>query len=309
MADASRRVEDLITSFGPDVTVAGPLLDVGLAAVRAAARPLLGVSWAFDLLWDARQPGMTTIAREVIAGCDMIMCDARAVVDAAVAFGALPESIALFPWGVDLGRFRSGGARALRHALGWTDAFVIVSARLHEPLYAMPVLLEGFQKAVALDPRLRLLVLGTGSQRDALESWVQAVGLQPMIHFAGSIDARDLPEYYAAADCYVSASRVDGSSISLLEGMASGLPAVVTAVGGNPEWVRPDATGWLVPMDDADALAAALGTAAARPPHELAEMGMKARRVVEERADWSVNSTVFTGAVLRTAGRRHPGIM
>jgi glycosyltransferase involved in cell wall biosynthesis len=206
---------------------------------------------------------------------------------------------------VDIERFRPGGSRQLRVELGWGASFVVLSARAHEPVYAMPVVIEGFRRAAARRPEVRLLVLGDGSERPELEAAVNAAGLGSRVHFAGSVGNDRLPAFYAAADCYVSASHVDGSSVSLLEAMAAGLPAVATAVGGNPEWITPGRTGWLVPVDDADALGSALIEAASSPLARQHAMGAAARSVAVTRADWQRNANVFIAAVSRAASAGH----
>ena len=83
--------------------------------------------------------------------------------------------------------------------------------------------------------------------------------------------------------------------------MACGLPAVATAIGGNPEWITPGETGWLVPVDDAKVLGAALVDAASLPARRLAAMASAARHAVEDRADWRKNASVFTDAVAQAA--------
>ena len=80
-----------------------------------------------------------------------------------------------------------------------------------------------------------------------------------------------------AADLYVSASRSDGSSISLLEAMASGLPVVATKVGGNSEVVEDGLTGLLVPSADPNALAEAI-LRLWQSPDEATAMGVAGRQ-------------------------------
>ena len=244
---------------------------------------------------------MTAVARKVLAGCDIVACDAQAVADAAISYGVAPDVIARFAWGVDLVRFQPGGSRTLRAQLGWDQSFIVLSTRAHEPMYAMAVLIEAFRQAFARRSEMRMLVLGAGSQRIDLEASVAAAGLDSYVHFAGRVDQESLPAFYSAADCYASSSRVDGSSVSLLEAMACGLPAVATAIGGNPEWITPGETGWLVPVDDAEALGAALVEAASLRAEALAAMASAARHAVEDRADWRKNASVFTDAVAQAA--------
>ena len=296
---------DAAATTRPDVVVAGPVLDVTLAAVRARLRPLVGVSFAFDLLVDARASAAEPLAREALAGCDGLVCDARAVVAAAVALGMPREAIICVPWGADLVHYRpenSAGRQRIRAHLGWpADEFVILATRSHEPLYRTSNVIEAFIEAAPRERRLRLLVLGDGSERPALEAAVSQAGLAERVRFVGRIDSDDLPDWYAAADLYVSASLVDGSSISLLEAMATGLPVVVPNVGGNPEWVIPGRTGWLVPTDDPRAMAAAVLAGAALGDSAREAMGRTARVEAEKRADWRANAGRFAGFVARVA--------
>src|SRR5439155_7036114 len=91
---------------------------------------------------------------------------------------------------------------------------------------------------------------------------------------------REIPPILRMSAVYVNSSRFEGMSNTILEAMASRLPVVATAVGGNPELVRDGRTGYLVPPGDpasmADRLERLLGD-----PNLSAEMGREARRIVE----------------------------
>jgi glycosyltransferase involved in cell wall biosynthesis len=90
------------------------------------------------------------------------------------------------------------------------------------------------------------------------------------------------------ADVYISSSHVDGSSVSLMEALACGLPCLVSDIPANKEWVFEGQNGWLFPDGDADALAEKI-LAAISQPGELARIGSAARLVAEQRANWQVN--------------------
>jgi glycosyltransferase involved in cell wall biosynthesis len=97
------------------------------------------------------------------------------------------------------------------------------------------------------------------------------------------------------ADIYVSASRTDGSSISLIEAFASGRPAIVSNIPGNREWVEPGMNGWWFKDGDADDLAEAILSAAAQRK-TFSEMGRAARKTAEERANWGKNFSKLLNA-------------
>jgi glycosyltransferase involved in cell wall biosynthesis len=102
-------------------------------------------------------------------------------------------------------------------------------------------------------PDVRLVVVGDGEQRGALEADAHRRGLAAAVSFVGA--APDVWSYLADADVFVSASRSEAFGIAIAEAMAAGLPVVAPAVGAIPELVTPGVTGELVPPADPDALA------------------------------------------------------
>ena len=121
-------------------------------------------------------------------------------------------------------------AALLRERLGWQGAFTILSLRSWEPVYGVDVVLRGFARAAKADPRLRLFLLGGGSLAGQIQGLLQQEGLHERVRLGGQVSQAALPGYYRAADLYVSASHSDGSSVSLLEALASGVPALVSDI-------------------------------------------------------------------------------
>jgi glycosyltransferase involved in cell wall biosynthesis len=101
----------------------------------------------------------------------------------------------------------------------------------------------------------------------------------------GAVD--DVAPYIRAADLFVLPSAAEGLSNALLEGLASGLPAVATAVGGNPDLIESDDNGLLVPVDDAPALSAAIRALLAAPERR-ARLGQRARERVRAEFDITI---------------------
>lgn len=267
----------------PDVVHAGPVQSAALRAVLAGLRPLVTMSWGSDLMWGARCGLGRALARFVLARSDILICDCQAVRGMAASLGMPEEKIVVFPWGVDLKHFCPGSASSLRSSLGWEQGFVLLSMRSWEPLYGIDILLAGFIEASRTEDDLRLLMLGDGSLRPRVVSTIQRAGLGNRVHLAGRVSQDALPDVYRAADLYVSASRSDGSSVSLLEAMACGLPALVSDIPGNREWVEPGRNGWWFRDGAARDLARSIAAARTAP---LRQMGEAARAIAVERADW-----------------------
>jgi glycosyltransferase involved in cell wall biosynthesis len=150
------------------------------------------------------------------------------------------------------------------------------------------VIARAFVLAARQHPELRMLMLGNGSQAVELRQTFIKAGVQDRVLFPGQVRQSDLPRLYRAADLYISASHSDGTSISLLEAMACGRPALVSDIPGNREWITPGENGWLFPDGDADALAQSI-ILAIKERDKLAEMGKAARNLAQQRADWEKN--------------------
>jgi glycosyltransferase involved in cell wall biosynthesis len=108
------------------------------------------------------------------------------------------------------------------------------------------------------------------------------------VQLAGQVSQRNLPHWYHLADLFISPSHVDGSSVSLMEALACGLPCLVSDIPANKEWVSEGDNGWLFPDGNADILAEKILTVIAQR-RKLAQIGRAARRSAEERADWKRN--------------------
>jgi glycosyltransferase involved in cell wall biosynthesis len=101
-----------------------------------------------------------------------------------------------------------------------------------------------------------LLIVGEGSERDALEAQAEALSVSERIVFTGRRE--DVPAVTAALDVAVLPSYREAQGLSVLEAMALNRPVVASNVGGIPEMIEDGATGLLVPPGDSQALAAAI---------------------------------------------------
>ncbi len=151
--------------------------------------------------------------------------------------------------------------------------------------------------------RLRLIIVGDGPLQGALAQLTGELALQDVVWLAG--DRQDVPELLRAMDVFVLPSLGEGISNTVLEAMASGLPVVATAVGGNVELVEQGYNGELFPVGDHLALAAVLASLLGDDGQRIRQ-GENARQRVCMRFDWdrTVNAylQVYDELLGRTAG-------
>ena len=280
----------VIDQVQPDLIQAGPLHLSAYLAARCGFQPLVSMSWGYDLLYDApRSAKIRQAIRFTLENSAAMVGDCNTIRQLAISYGMPDERIVTFPWGIDLEHFSPADAPTPGDQIvSSRKEFVILSTRGWEPIYGVEEIARAFVQAAAHRPELRLVMLGSGSQAVLIQKILGDGGVLDKVQFPGQVDQTRLPGYYQSADLYISASHSDGTSISLLEALACGKPVIVSDIPGNREWIEQGNQGWLYPEGDAGALAEAILTAL-KQREKLFEMGRSARRLAEQRADWTKN--------------------
>ncbi len=282
----------ILNQLKPDVIHAGPVQSCGFMTAMAGARPFLIVSWGSDILVDSEDDEQSRwMTRYALEHSDMLLCDCDAVRKKVQQILPYADNrIVQFPWGIDLQQFSRGSSSlGIRSRPGWKDAFIILSTRSWEPIYGIDVLLSGFAEAHSYNRQLRLILLGNGSGATEIDRLIHRHGLDDAVLRPGRISQLELPQYFRIADLYASCAHSDGSSVSLLEAMATGLPVLVTDGPGNREWVVQNENGWLIPKGDVHAVSECILRAASLNAATKQQIAERNRDIVETRANWNKN--------------------
>jgi glycosyltransferase involved in cell wall biosynthesis len=225
---------------------------------------------------------------------DMIACDAESVKREIVTLTDYPEEkIAVFPFGINLNRFNpDADGNAIRKRLEWEDKKIVIMTRSFRPVYGVEYFLRSIPDIIANVPEARIMLCGSGLLEDEFKDFIDREGLNTYVHFAGYVRNEELPDYLTAADVYVSSSLSDGTSLSLLEAQACGLPVVVSDVAANQEWVTDGVNGFIVPMRDSHKLSEKV-IELLRDTELRKRLGLKNIRIAQERANWDRNFEKF----------------
>lgn len=157
--------------------------------------------------------------------------------------------------GVDTVRFAPNEpARAMsRAALDIApDDFVAGAVGRIVPIKDYTTLLQATSVLATKIPNFKLMIVGDGPELRGLTALAESLGVRERLLLPGRRD--DIPDLLAAMDVFVQASLREGMSNTLLEAMSTGLPAVVTRVGGNPEVVHEGRTGWMFAPGEVESL-------------------------------------------------------
>lgn len=292
-----------LQDFAPDLIDAHFVPNYGAMGALLGRHPLSVAAWGSDLLVAGRRdPLQRARARAILRAADLVLCDSGNLADAALELGAPRDTLRAIPWGVDRTRFRPGPVR---------ERDLLFSARMHEAVYDIPALLHGVAPLMQRHTGLSLVLAGDGSllaEHEALAARLLPAG---RYRFLGRIAPAELADWLGRAGVYLSASRSDSTSLSLLEAMAAGAIPVVSDIDGNREWVGPDEGARLFAPGDVAGVTRAIEAVLADPAWCDAARERNAR-VIAERGDWAVNfahieaafEALVAGGPLPSAGVR-----
>jgi glycosyltransferase involved in cell wall biosynthesis len=293
MAKAIMRAQQLMKHLRSDIVHAflpGPCILGGMAARLARIPLIIGSRRSLPSQYRAgsRTAGWADTAAFKLAHFNL--GNSHAVTREMIRVAGCPENkCGTLHNGVDLQRFRPDVSSPIRQQWGWTqDEVVFGQVANFRPGKRHSDFVELAAAMAQRHPQARFILAGAdyGTQPSILRQ-IAARGLGPKTKVLNGCPSPE--EIFAAMDVYVCTSEAEGFSNAILEAMACAKPVIATDVGGNPEAVRHDHSGFLVPMGDLPAFSqradALLGDARLRKT-----MGMNGRRLVE--TEFSLEATV-----------------
>ena len=204
------------------------------------------------------------------------------------------ERIKVIHTGLDLAQFDGGKSReTVRSELSIAPEEIVVGtvSRLFREK-GHKYLIEAAAHVIGDCPRLRLLIVGTGDQRETLEREAENRGIRSRVTFTGYCE--DLPGVLRAMDLFAQPSIQDeGFPTAILEAQVMGLPIIASNIGGTFETIDIDRTGVLVPPRDSEALAVAL--------RQLAHDGARRQRMAAAARPWVERTFTLENMVAQVA--------
>jgi teichuronic acid biosynthesis glycosyltransferase TuaC len=164
--------------------------------------------------------------------------------------------------GVDLQKFRPIDQQEARSQLGWPEQLAMISVGNLVENKGHQIAIEALTQL----PAVRLVIVGEGPERAALQNLAERLGVDARVAFAGRVEPEKLHVWYSAADMLVLPSSREGWPNVLLEALACGTPVVATSVGGIPEIVNSQQIGRLMAARSSEALVAAVQALLSNPP-------------------------------------------
>lgn len=269
----------------------------GLYCALAGVHPFIVAAWGDDLQVEpVRSRILRAFGKFTLRRADGVILDCEEQQKKALELGCDLKKIYSFPWGIDLNKFRPEKSTAIRKELGWLHDKIVISTRMHMAHYGIEYLIRAIPLILKRVKDVKFLIYGDGVLLEYHRSLARHLGIENQVKFVGVIPNDELPLALNAADLYVSTSLTDGSSASLMEALACGLPVVVTRLPANEEWITDGKNGFLVPPKDSVKLARYI-TRILQDGRLRSRMRNANIKLAGEKADWKINSLVLEKCV------------
>lgn len=258
-----------VAEFRPDLIHTHTFLGIGLEALLVARRlrlPLVGTNhWAiggFGIYAPLARAACVGIAWRSVARyynrCDWVSAPSRATL-AELRMHGLRRPAAVISNPIDTAEFRPPAPaerQRLKAKLGLSASTVLYAGRLAREK-RIDVLIRALPTLRRAVPDAMLVLAGHGTARAALQALAQQAGVAPHVRFTGVLDHAALAEHCRAADAFAIASTSESQSMTLLQAMSAGLPAVGARDGALIEYL-PEQAGMLADPDQPAQFAAML---------------------------------------------------
>ena len=252
--------------------------------------------------------GAEHVARQTFAAATSLLAVSEGVADYLTDFPVAEHRIQVIPNGVDPRRFPPNLTPAQLNTPG---EFTIGFVGTLKPWHGLETLIQAFSVVYRHNSGIRLLIVGDGPQRDALQADLARHGLADAVHFTGAVAPTDVPAWLAAMDAavapYPNLPKFYFSPLKVYEYMAAGLSVVASRIGQIGAVIENGVTGLLCPPGNAEALTAALSHLSTEPDLRR-RLGQAARMKVLQYHTWeAVARRILTAANLEP--EHQPGVL
>jgi glycosyltransferase involved in cell wall biosynthesis len=245
------RARRLLKKLKPDIVHAHYVTSAGLTALVCGFHPTVVTAHGSDLTTGIKSRLWRPILKRIFEFADCVNVVSEDLAEMALSLGINKAKIEVLTLGVDTEKFPP----VQRNKIDRSNPLKMVCTRRLELVFDHTTMIRAMALLKIKGIKFELSLAGDGSLLDELKQQVRNLGLDDSVTFMGKVAHEDLPELLSRNDVYLSASLWDGTSLSLLEAMASGLFPIVSDIKANSAWLRNGVDGFLHKVGNAEDLA------------------------------------------------------
>ncbi len=245
------RARRLIQKLKPDIVHAHYATSCGLTALMCGFHPAVVTVHGSDLTTGIKSRIWRPLLRRIFAFADCVNTVSKDLENMAVSLGTDPGKVETLTLGIDTDKFIPTD----RPEIIPSRPIRLVCTRRLESVLDHPTIINALARLREKGIEFQMTFVGDGSLMNTLKRQAENVELNGCVRFIGQVPNNNLPEIIRRHDVYLSASLWDGTSLSLLEAMATGLFPIVSEIKANRALLRHNVDGLLFKVGDAQDLA------------------------------------------------------
>lgn len=278
------RARRLVKKLKPDLVHAHFATSGGLTSLVCGFRPTVVTVHGSDLTLGMKSRVWRRLLPVIFSNVDCINTVSDALKDMTLQLGVPLNKIQTLTLGIDTNKFFFSE----RLPLSKKRPLRLICTRQMEKHYGHMTIVKalGILKRHGVD--FHMTFVGEGTLKDELERLMKNSDFSDSVTFLGAVDNDRLPEMLHENDVYLSTSLWDGTSLALLEAMATGIFPIVSDIKANSAWLRHGRDGFLHKVGDADDLANCV-MQLLKKPEIVKKASQRNRKHVVEKGDRNVN--------------------
>lgn len=289
--EALSYLKRLIKSQKPDILHAHYATSYGLISVMTGFHPFVISVWGSDVYEFPRISRLNELSlRFIFRKADLLLSTSRAMAEKGAEYTS--KQFGITPFGVDTGLFSPSG----EEEPAMKGKFTVGVVKTLSYKYGIDLTIKAFTLFKKNNPDIdsRLLIAGDGPDNEKLRLLVRDLSMERYISFLGYIPNDRLPELYRSFDTALFLSREESFGVSVVEAISCGVPVIVSATPGFREVVEDGVSGSIVPVEDIEAAATAIG----RYAEDTAlreKYSLQGRKRAVENYDWVLSLDTMIG--------------
>ncbi len=245
------RARKLIRKIKPDIIHAHYATSGGLTALVSGFHPAVVTVHGSDLINSVKSPVWRFLLKKIFNYADCVNVVSQELENIALSLGINKEKIEVLTHGIDTNKF----SFTEKPKLVKNSVLKMICTRRFESVFDHITILNALTILKEESVNFKMTFAGDGSLLGQTKEYVRNSELNDNVVFINRIENDKLPDVLSQNDIYLSASKWDGTSLSLLEAMASGLFPIVSDINANSAWIENGFNGYLHKAGNADSLA------------------------------------------------------
>jgi len=273
-----------IRLFQPDILHAHFASSYGLLGALCGFKPYIISTWGSDIFEFPRKSIIhNKLIRYNLSKTNLILATSVALKNEVCKYTS--KEVLVTPFGIDTEKFKKLNIKTNNEG-----TLIIGTVKSLAPQYGIDNLIKAFKILYDrnMQSRIKLLIVGDGQDRENLNILCEKLAIADDVIFKGAVDNEEIPYYLSMIDVYVALSNSESFGVAILEASACEVPVVVSDVGGLPEIVKDNETGFIVKSNN-PSKAALLIEKLLRDKMLRSKMGEAGRKYVQERYNWKEN--------------------